>query len=187
VTVFDLEGAARQARTGNILPGWQLLPLKASQAWTNAILGPILAVGMIAFSIGNLIHGLTANEVWAPDIVFAIFGDNNVLGILIGETVVFFIAGIAFGVLAVRSMGPILHRADYFLLITPDGFIEAQGAKVQGAAFADVTGMNLGNNAVAGIAVRGRRDALQVWVNKYGKAQELFAELYGRAQVVTRG
>ncbi len=181
--VFDLEGAVRQARTGNVPPGWQLLPLKASQAWTNAILGPIL---VIAFSIGNLIHGLTANEVWAPDIVFSIFGDNNVLGILVGETVVFFIAGIAFGVLAVRSMGPILHRADYFLLITPDGFVEAQGAKVQGAAFADVTGMNLGNNVVAGIAVRGR-GALQVWVNKYGKAQELFAELYGRAQAATRG
>lgn len=176
---FSAQSAVEQVRAGAVRPEWQIYPVKSVQAWFTALATPLFGVGFIAFAVGNVIYSLAKGEVWAPQLAFAIFGEDNLLAILAVETLIFLIAGIAFLAMTPNALAPVRRKNEHFLLIASEGFAQSEGKKTVGAAYDEVKGMVLEQNAIAGVALRDG-SSFQIWLNKYGNAKTLFAHIRDR-------
>lgn len=173
----DPRAAVSQARTGVTPPGCERFALKSSTVWVNALLAPLLGLGMIAFAIGNVIYSLNTGEVWAPDILFAIV--PSIEAVLIIETLVFLGAGVALLVFAARSLGPVRSRNDYFLLLTPDAVVEVAGAKVKSAAYSQIARATRASNGEVTFALR-TGQKVTMTLGQYGSTSELYADILSR-------
>ena len=175
---FDLNSAVQQGRTGQVPPGWELFPIKTGKAIGGGIAGAMLGLFFIGAAVYLFLSGTIIIPAFLPD---SMFGGTSGAVLGLAEPIIVVAIAIVFIVGGVRSIVR-ARSTDHFLLLTPEGFAEARGQKVRGAAYAEVTNIRaVTNGTELAVSLRGR-PAVTVGLASYGKPRELQALILGGAR-----
>jgi hypothetical protein len=177
MAAFDLASVAAQARTGVVPEDWALFPLVRRSALLNALGALLLALFALGLAVYLYTSGLAFVPKFLPDSAFTESGKTTTSLI---ESLLFVALGVWLAFVTFRWVRAYSNHQSYFIVVTPAGFAEVQGAKEVGAAFADVAAIRQ-KSGYFGLEFlvqkrSGRSFALEVGKN-YGDPRQVFAAM----------
>jgi hypothetical protein len=174
---FDLNDTIRQAESGVVSPGWELMPLKSSSALTNGIVSLVGGLLLLAGAGYLLVSGTAIVPAFLPD---SMFGAQTTVIISLIETLLVLALAVGLFIYGVRSLLEMGKTQENFLILAPEGFAEKRGKKSQGAGYTEITNVRMDRGTLH-IRVRSGK-TIELVPSRYGNAKELQALLFGKAR-----